>query len=75
MSTTRRMLGTGPMSTRATEAEERAPRLLPVERADHDDDQEHDHAPAAEPGSRRRELGGRGRGQIKEIPAPYSSST
>ncbi|MEH0557549.1 hypothetical protein [Streptomyces sp. B21-101] len=72
MSTTRRTLGTGPMSTRTTAAEEQVPRLLPVERADRDDDQVDDQVPA-EPGTRRRGLGGRGR--IEDNPAPYSSST
>jgi hypothetical protein len=52
MSTTRRPLGTGPMSTRTTPTEAPAPRLLPVERADVDEHQEHDEprtrpAPAA----------------------------
>ncbi|MER5603934.1 hypothetical protein, partial [Streptomyces sp. NPDC002265] len=31
------------MGTRTTQAKERAPWLLPVERADHDGDQEHGH--------------------------------
>ncbi|MFE0453099.1 hypothetical protein ACFW2D_17800 [Streptomyces sp. NPDC058914] len=61
MSTSRRTLGTGPMSTRTTAMEERASRLLPVERADHDEHQEHEQVPAElrlDP--RRRKLGGRG---------------
>jgi hypothetical protein len=59
MSTPRRALGAGPMSTRTTATEERAPRLLPVERADVDDDQERDQV-APEPGPRRRKLSDRG---------------
>ncbi|MEH0449728.1 MULTISPECIES: hypothetical protein [unclassified Streptomyces] len=67
MSTARRPLGTGPMSTRTTAEEERLLRLLPVELADVvdeelDEDQEHGEAVPAEPptGPRRRKLGGRG---------------
>lgn len=70
MSTTRRTLGTGPMSTTTTAAEERTPRLLPVERiADHDQDQ--DQVPA-KPGPGRRKLGGLGR--IEEVPASLPST-
>jgi hypothetical protein len=59
MSTPRRALGAGPMSTRTTPTEERAPRLLPVELADVDDDQEHvDPRTRLSPG--RRPLGDRG---------------
>jgi hypothetical protein len=58
MSTTRRPLGNGPTSTRTTPTEERAPRLLPVELADVDDDQDDvDPRPRQAPG--RRVLGNR----------------
>ncbi|WP_141746503.1 hypothetical protein [Streptomyces sp. LUP30] len=60
MRTTRRTLGTGPMST-GTSEEERPLRLLPVKRAEIDDDQEHGEVvPAEQRGPRRRKLGGRG---------------
>ncbi|WP_282090916.1 hypothetical protein [Streptomyces tendae] len=61
MSTLRRTLGTGPMSTTPTAVEERSPRLLPVERADPDHDQEHGQEPVEPGGPRRRQLGDRGR--------------
>lgn len=55
---TRRPLGTGPTSTRTTPTEAPAPRLLPVERADVDEHQEHtDPLPRPAPG--RRPLGDR----------------
>ncbi|MEU6696144.1 hypothetical protein ABZ927_39070 [Streptomyces massasporeus] len=63
MSTTRRQLGTGPVTTPA--ASDPVPtRLLPVERADVDEHQEHDDPrarTAREPVPGRRVLGGRGR--------------
>lgn len=59
MSSTRRPLGTGPMSTRTTPTEDRAPRLLPVELADVDEHQEHDE-PGTRPAPGRRPLGDRG---------------
>jgi hypothetical protein len=61
MSTTRRQLGTGPATTRTTTST--APRLLPVERADVDDDQEHADPRAQSAGGPvpgRRTLGDRG---------------
>ncbi|MBK3636730.1 hypothetical protein JHN52_28270 [Streptomyces sp. MBT97] len=57
MSTPRRALSAGPTSTRTTTtAEERTPRLLPVERADHDD-QDHDEAETGSVLRGRRPLG------------------
>jgi len=44
--TMRRPLGTGPNTTTRTTTPTSAPRLLPVERADVDEHQEHEHAPA-----------------------------
>ncbi|MFJ4008163.1 hypothetical protein ACIPWL_32615 [Streptomyces sp. NPDC090023] len=65
MSTTRRQLGTGPNTPDPGSTEGAgAPRLLPVERADVDEHQEHDD-PRAQTGqgpvTGRRVLGGRGR--------------
>jgi hypothetical protein len=61
---TRRQLGTGPSTPKPDQTESAgAPRLLPVERADVDHDQEHDD-PRARPGHGpvpgRRPLGDRG---------------
>lgn len=42
MSTPRRILGAGPMTSTRSTATSPAPRLLPVERAEHDDHQDDD---------------------------------
>lgn len=60
--TMRRPLGTGPSTTRTTTPDP-APRLLPVERADVDEHQEHDDPRARSAGGpvpARRPLGSRG---------------
>jgi hypothetical protein len=63
MSTARRPLGTGPASTPTTAPAPIPTRLLPAERADVDDDQEHDDPRARSAGGPvpgRRKLGDRG---------------
>ncbi|MGW1544255.1 hypothetical protein ACWCPM_29145 [Streptomyces sp. NPDC002309] len=63
MSAPRRPLGTGPSTTGTTPAADSSPRLLPIERAAVDDEQEHadPHARSAGgPVPGRRALGDRG---------------
>ncbi|MFD7132863.1 hypothetical protein [Streptomyces sp. NPDC059894] len=64
MSTPRRALGVGPMSTTTAPTQGRSPRLLPAELADTDHDQDPEPTPGRTPeagGSGRRTLGTRGR--------------
>lgn len=62
MSTPRRLLGTGPSTTRSTTTQGAGARLLPVEQLVDDEHQEHDDRPRLEDGPvpRRRLLGDRG---------------